>query len=203
MIGITLTADQIRTAPVDVRQWIEREVVTSLGLQIQTPRETSEMERIAVCSLQELTAVLSLIQSIFPAVNVLFELGRQGVTVADGKLVASRLSDIMHHARLQGADQVVSCLEMINEALHRVRGTMEESKLCALDSEGHCLVATETQQNILLLWQEVIRGQQQVAADGFTSVAPRIARPEFAFGNRVEAPNVNSDNKKSAFNTSP
>ncbi len=33
MIGITLSSEQIRTAPAEVRRWIEREVMTSLGLQ--------------------------------------------------------------------------------------------------------------------------------------------------------------------------
>jgi hypothetical protein len=201
VIGITLTANQIRTAPVEVRQWIEREVVAALGLQIQIRHQASEIERIAVCSLEELAAVVSLIQGIIPAVNVLFELGSQGATVADGRLVASRLSDIMHHVRLQGVDQVVSCLDIINGALHRVRGAIEESELCALDSEGHCFVASQTQQNILRLWQEVIRGQQ-VTSDGVTSGPPRTPRPEFAFANRIETPNAISDTK-TALNSSP
>ncbi|MFZ2156148.1 MAG: hypothetical protein WAV72_08525 [Bradyrhizobium sp.] len=33
MVGITLSSEQIRTAPAEVRRWIEREVMTSLGLQ--------------------------------------------------------------------------------------------------------------------------------------------------------------------------
>jgi len=33
MIGITLSSEQIRTAPAEVRRWIEREVMTSLGQQ--------------------------------------------------------------------------------------------------------------------------------------------------------------------------
>ena len=33
MIGITLSSDQIRTAPAEVRRWIAREVMMSLGLQ--------------------------------------------------------------------------------------------------------------------------------------------------------------------------
>jgi hypothetical protein len=37
MIGITLTTDQIRTAPADVRQWIEHQVIVSLGLAAETP----------------------------------------------------------------------------------------------------------------------------------------------------------------------
>lgn len=37
MIGITLTTDQIRTAPADVRQWIEHQVIVALGLAAETP----------------------------------------------------------------------------------------------------------------------------------------------------------------------
>jgi hypothetical protein len=36
MIGITLTSEQIRTAPTEVRRWIEREVMISLGLSSQS-----------------------------------------------------------------------------------------------------------------------------------------------------------------------
>jgi hypothetical protein len=77
VIGITLTADQIRTAPADVLRWIEREVVTSLGLPTQVPNPRAPIEHLAICSLQELTEVLSLIQGIFPAVNALFGLAVQ------------------------------------------------------------------------------------------------------------------------------
>jgi hypothetical protein len=31
MIGITLNSEQIRNAPADVRRWIEREILTSMG----------------------------------------------------------------------------------------------------------------------------------------------------------------------------
>jgi hypothetical protein len=37
MIGITLTAEQIRTAPPLVRQWIEQRTVASLGMTPQAP----------------------------------------------------------------------------------------------------------------------------------------------------------------------
>src|SRR5579862_4906871 len=37
MIGITLTTDQIRSAPKEVRQWIEHQVIASLGLASEAP----------------------------------------------------------------------------------------------------------------------------------------------------------------------
>ena len=38
MIGITLTTDQIRNAPAEVRQWIEHEVIASSGWRLMRRR---------------------------------------------------------------------------------------------------------------------------------------------------------------------
>ena len=35
MIGITLSSEQVRTAPPEVRIWIEHQVAISLGLQVR------------------------------------------------------------------------------------------------------------------------------------------------------------------------
>lgn len=164
MIGITLTAEQIRTAPSDVRRWIEQEVVNSLGLEVQSPNAATATERLAVCGLQELNAMLSLVQGVFPAVNVLFELGRSGVNFAQGKLVAFRLSDVQHHTRLQSVEHVVACLDLIDEALQRVRNGTKESIFYGLDPTGYCFITTETQQNIHRLWQDII-GRHGIAAE--------------------------------------
>jgi hypothetical protein len=82
MIGITLSSEQIRTAPAEVRRWIEHEVAVSLGLHVQTPDSQGRTEQLAICSLDELATILSLVQGVFPAVNVFFELGRKGASCA-------------------------------------------------------------------------------------------------------------------------
>jgi len=110
-----LTSERVRTAPPGVRRWIESQVATSLGLQAQIS-ERARIEHLAICSLEELGYMLTLIRDTFPAVNVLFELGRPGASFAPGRVEAYRLSDILHHTRLQNVDQVVTCLELINEA---------------------------------------------------------------------------------------
>jgi hypothetical protein len=164
VIGITLTAEQIRVAPADVRRWIEQQVVNSLGLQVQSPNAATAIERLAGCSLQELNAMLSLVQGVFPAVNVLFELGRSGVNFAQEKLVAFRLSDIQHHTRLQSVEHVVACLDLIDEALQRVRGGTKDIMFYGLDSTVYCFITNETQQNIHRLWQDMI-GRHGIAAE--------------------------------------
>lgn len=162
MTSITLTSEQIRRAPVEVRRWIEHELANSLGFQVRTTESQRQIPQLAACSHDELAAVLSLIQGLFPAVNVFFELGRKGSSFAQDRLEAYRLSDIQHHTRLQSPEQVISCLDFINESLHRVRGSTGASFYGA--DGDYCFVATETQQNIRRLWFELIGRREGATA---------------------------------------
>lgn len=154
MTGITLSSEQIRRAPPEVRRWIEHEVAASLGFQPGAEDSQRRPAQLAGCGHDELAAVLQLIQGAFPVVNVFFELGRKGASFAQDRLEAYRLSDIQHHTQLQSPDQVIACLNVIDESLHRVRGSAETS-FYGLDGD-YCFVARETQQNIRRLWFELI-----------------------------------------------
>ena len=164
MIGITLSSDQIRTAPAEVRRWIEREVMTSLGVQAAPADSSPHGEHLAACSEEQAAAILSQIQGVLPAVNVFFEFGRQGAIFGQPSIEAFRLIDIAHHTRLPDVTQVVACLDLINQAFGRACGDAT-AKFCGFDRDGRCFIAAETQQNILRLWQNVI-ASQQLARDG-------------------------------------
>jgi hypothetical protein len=116
------------------------------------------------------------------AVNVFFELGREGTSFGQGRLEAYRLVDILHHARLQYIEQVISCLDLITEALRQVRG-VADATFYGLDDDGHCFIAAQTQQNIFRLWRDVIGGRQ-IASHGPAEMSPRTspAIPQPAFG---------------------
>lgn len=163
MIGITLSSEQIRSAPVEVRRWIEREVMTSLGLQAASAEGGKHGEHLAACSEEQAAAILSQIQGVLPAVNVFFEFGRQGAIFGQSNNEAFRLLDIAHHTRLPDVAQVVACLDLINQAFGRACGDAT-AKFCGLDRDGHCFILAETQQNILRLWQKVIASQQPARA---------------------------------------
>ena len=160
MVGITLSPEQIRSAPIEVRRWIEREFARSMGLQEGDDARADQLERehLVACTIEEAGAVLSLIRGMLPVVNVFFELGRKGTSLPAEGLEAFRLADMLHHTRLQHVGQVITCLDAINEAMRRVTGDTGAT-LFALDSAGDCFVAIKTQQSILRLWQETIRGQ--------------------------------------------
>jgi hypothetical protein len=60
----------------------------------------------------------------------------------------------MRHARLTGLQQVVACLNLINEAFRRVRG--DDGVLCGLDERGYCFIAQETRRSIARVWESAI-----------------------------------------------
>jgi len=160
MTSITLSAEQIRNAPVDIRHWIEREFLTSIA---QRPKSEevnkTHTAQLAACSEQDILAILSQIQGALPAVNVLFEFGRQGMSVGQPNIEAFSLLDIAHHTRLHNVAHVLSCLDLINQTTGRVRNDAA-AQFCGFDREGHCFIRRETQQNISLVWQNVIANQQ-------------------------------------------
>jgi hypothetical protein len=94
-----------------------------------------------------------------PAVNVFFEFGRPGISIGQPPVMTFRLIDILHHTQLQNIEQVIECLEMINQAFAHDRHD-SSARFCGLDNEGHCLIAPETQRSVAALWQNVIAKQQ-------------------------------------------
>jgi len=175
MVGITLSPEQIRSAPPEVRRWLEHEITVSLGLHGQPEASAPGAEHLVAVSQDEALAVLSLIQSVLPAVNVFFELGRKGESVGEEGLEALRLADILRHAHLQSLEQVIGCLKVINNAVRQIRQDAEAT-LYFLDRRGFCLIAAQTQQSIMRIWQQII-GQHDLQA-GTPAVAPNVQAQE-------------------------
>ncbi|MBH5398436.1 hypothetical protein HZZ13_11620 [Bradyrhizobium sp. CNPSo 4010] len=164
MTGITLTAEQIRNAPALVRQWIEQEVIAALGLAPRTPTAAPpQVAHLVACSVEDMAGVLEHIRGELPAVNVLFELGRPGISFGRPAVMTFRLMDILHHTRLQDIGEVMTCLDMINQALTEVKKDASV-RFCGFDNEGHCLIAPQTQQSIATLWQTMMERQQAARA---------------------------------------
>ena len=178
MVGITLSPEQIRTAPPEVRKWLEHELLVSLG--VQPPSAQPAAPHLVACGVDEAAQVLSLIQGMIPVVNVFFELGRDGASVGVAGLEAFRLVDILRHTRLQNLQQVVACLDTINEAIRRIRSDAD-AIFYALDDRGYCLIAEQTQRSILRIWQEIVEDRDIEASpvtttphQGTTSPAPSV-----------------------------
>ena len=154
MIGITLSVEQIRLAPPEVRRWIEHEVIAALGVAAPAATTPTQASKLVACTRDDIAAVLARIQDLLPAVNVLFELSRPGITMGQPPVMQFRLMDIMHHTHLQNIGQVIECLDTINRALAEVRKD-SAIRFCGYDHEGHCLIAPPTQASIAAVWHEM------------------------------------------------
>jgi hypothetical protein len=156
MVGITLSPEQIRAAPPEVRRWLEHEIAVSLGLQAPEAAEAKRRSpHLVSLSVDEAAKVLTLIEGTLPVANVFFELGREGSSAGVDGLEAFRLTDILRHARLQTLEQLAACLEAINAAVRSVRAD-EGATLYGMDQQGYCFIADETQRSILRVWQQLV-----------------------------------------------
>ena len=170
MVRITVSAEQIRNAPPEVRRWLQQQLIASLGL--EEPAAEARSPHLVACSVDEAAQVLSLLQGVLPTTNVFFELAREGASVGMRGLEAFRLVDMMQHARLQNLDQLFRCLEAINEAFRRVRGD-PDAMLCWLDDRGYCLIAEQTQRSILQTWQHIVSAPERAPTSAPVSVGTR------------------------------
>lgn len=156
MIGITLSAEQVRAAPPEVRRWLEHEIAIAFGLGAAAQPEAEQIAtRLTGCNPDEAAAILELVQGMLPVANVFFELGREAASAPVHGLRAFRLADLMRQARLSTPQQVVECLDVLTDALRRVRGDAE-ALFYLLDDRGHCLVAEPTMRSVLHVWQEIV-----------------------------------------------
>ncbi|HQT75739.1 MAG: hypothetical protein B7Z80_00860 [Rhodospirillales bacterium 20-64-7] len=155
MVGITLSPEQVRGAPPEVRRWLELQIAESLGLQRSAPAVEGVTRHLVGCDVAEARAVLSQIRNVLPVVSVFFELARDPAVMSPQGLRILHVEDMMRHSRLQTTGDVVACLEAINQALRRVSGDLEAA-MTALDNAGHCLVPDVTARSILAVWQEIV-----------------------------------------------
>lgn len=164
MIGITLSPEQIRRAPVEVRRWLQSEIATSIGVDLE-PAPAGGLSHLAICSLEEAAAIYNEIRGALPVVNSFFEFGRGGEFVAPEGLVAHRLSDMVRHARLQTMEQLFVVLQTINEAARKLSGEHDLS-LYLIDPRGYCFVPAETQKSIAALWEQLVAQSDMSGSQG-------------------------------------
>lgn len=170
MIGISLTAEQVRAAPPEVRHWIEQQVAAVFAPSDEAP---PDQRHLAPLSPGDAQALLEQIEDILPVVSVFFELGREAGSVPVQGMRVFRLPEIMRHTRLQSVAQVIECLDVINDALRHVRQD-PAAAVCGVDREGRCFVAEATSHAILTLWQGIVagRGLQTPGSAPSVPVAP-------------------------------
>ena len=155
MLGLTLSPEQIRAAPPEIRRWLEQEIAASLGFDPPAHRIDPPSPHPAEASPEELRAILDAIGGLLPVVAVFFELGRDPAAIPAPGLRALRLPDLLRHTRLAAPEQLLAAISVINDALRRLRGDAT-AELVSVDPAGVAFVTEATGRGILGLWKEIV-----------------------------------------------
>jgi hypothetical protein len=188
MVGIALSAEEVRSAPPEIRTWLARQAAGLFGTGAAEASHPVRNRWPPVPSRRrapaEASAILSQIQGMLPVVSVFFELGREAAGFAGRGVRVFNLPDIQRHARLRAPEQVAQCLSMINQVLGATHNDPSAS-LCALDPQGHCFVVKTTCHAILALWHEIVASRALEPVETMPkTVAAACRRPLIAGGYR-------------------
>src|SRR5690242_9705688 len=137
MVGITLSPEQVRGAPPEVRRWLEQQIAESLGFR-RPPAAVQPSRHLIGCDLETLRAVFGTIQNVPPVATVFLELSREPAPLAQQGLRVLHVDDMVRHCRLGAPGQVIACLRALDQALKSVTGD-PDAVLTVVDSNEHVL----------------------------------------------------------------
>jgi hypothetical protein len=185
--GFTFSAEQIKAAPLEVRRWMEGQILAALRLPDERDERRSAIDpgALAECDLNEAVQIFQRISHWFPVTQVFFELGREsGFSQETAQLHILNLDEMRRHAQLGDARQLAECLAAIDRALQQVRNDPRAS-LFATDGQGHIFVHRATFNAICALRERLLHAQEANAERTTEAVdaengAPGL-EPEYAF----------------------
>jgi hypothetical protein len=186
--GFFLSLEQLRSAPPEVRRWIEHEVAASLAALAGPPRDLAHVHAasLAACQPEEALQLFELIKGDFLLSQIFFELGREVPTKAgSAPLHAIPIADLLRHTRLADGARLADYLSAINRAFQAVRNDPEAS-LFGFDQAGHVYIHETTHRSIRQVWEHLFAasapelgtagGASGPAGSGF--VLPRLGPSE-------------------------
>ena len=157
MTGFFVSLEQLRSAPPEVRRWIEREVTASLAALAGPPRDPAQVHSasLAACLPEEAMQVFELVKGDFLLSQVFFELGREAsVRGGAAPFHAIPIADLLRHTRLPDGTRLADYLNAINRAFQAVRNDPEAS-LFGFDQAGHVYIHETTHRSIRQVWEHL------------------------------------------------
>jgi hypothetical protein len=165
MTAFTFSVEQLRSAPPEVRRWIEREIAASLTALSKTEHDPSQIHAAALgaCTPEEASQVFELIKSNFLLAEVFFELAREtSNSHGAAPLYPIGIADILRHTRIGNGDRLVDCFTAINRAFQSIRND-PAATLFGYDQFGHVFIHETTYDSIRQLWELLFRTHAPVA----------------------------------------
>ncbi len=176
MVGIVLTAEQVKAAPPSVRQWLEQQLAADLAPaplalpELASPATDIASARIAACNLAEVMQIFEQIRHDGLACRVFLEFGREpSARLHPSPLYALDLGDIARATGILSGKQLGACLYLINSAFQMLRAD-PAATLFAIDANGRCYLQETTHRALHLLRRDLLAphpAPQRRAEPGF------------------------------------
>ncbi len=158
VVGFTLSAEQVRAAPPEVRQWIANEIAAALAVATRAPQRPAHAAALAACTPQEALRLFEAIRSDFAACQVFLELARETPAgYATPPLHALGIGDILRHTRL-GEPRLIESLTAINRLFQQLRDD-PAATLFGFDQNGHLFIDETTHRSIRRLWETLVENR--------------------------------------------
>ncbi len=158
MTSFTFSAEQVRSAPPEVRRWMENEIAKALGSQAHSEHDPSKLQAgaLAAATVDEVAQIFNVISDNFLLTQVFFELARETpLAHVSPSLHGLNLNDMRRHVQLDDAHQLLECLNVINQALQQVRNDATAT-LFARDEQGHIYIHETSYRNIRKLREQLV-----------------------------------------------
>jgi hypothetical protein len=165
MTSFTFSIEQLRSAPPEVRRWIEREIGTSLAAISKSEHDASQVHAasLAACMPEEAMQLFELIKGNFLLAQVFFELARETPSSpASTPLYPISIADILRHTRLGDGDRLVECFTAINRAFQSIRND-PEATLFGFDQYGHVFIHQTTHDSVRQIWEQLFTAHPSLA----------------------------------------
>lgn len=159
MTSFTFSLEQLRSAPPEVRRWIENEIASALATLTRSDHGVTgpHSAELAACTSEEALKIFELIRGNFLLSQVFFELARETPTAAGSSTPfhTFNVGEILRHTRLSDGERLADCFTSINKAFQSVRGD-EEAILFGFDQFGRVYAHNTTHQSVRRVWQQLI-----------------------------------------------
>jgi hypothetical protein len=195
MTSFTFSIEQMRSAPPEVRRWIEHEFTAALAALNSHEHDLSRVHTtaFAACMPHEAAQLFEMIKGNFLLSQVFFELARDTTTgPSTAPLHPLSVADILRHTRLGDGDRLVDCFTAINQAFQAIRND-PEATLFGFDQLGHVFVHQTTHDSIRQLWEQLFVAHAPLgsrpALPGYTP--PHLGPSEDIAQHRPDSADVN------------
>jgi hypothetical protein len=193
MTAFSFSLEQLRSAPLEVRRWAEREIAASLAQFAGPARQMGPVQEasLAACTPDEAAQLFELIKGDYLLSQVFFELGREApVMQGAAPLHAVGIGDVLRHTRLARVERLSEYFGAINQAFQAIRND-PEAMLFGFDQLGHVYIHEATCRSIRQVWEQLIAGPALAAGNGSLASAPmsaRIVPPRLGPSEAIAAP---------------